>query len=178
MHVNCTLVSVLQCWIENNITNIKGTKLKEKRRTDRLTPAGRYEGMVDTIVQLFRVCASGVITPVEDPMNTKESFSDSICKEQIQMAGREFSAFISAVKELHGPEQAQLSAVDWLDESESMDSQPGSTSRDWRVTIAASARLANRLNAGRMIGHSPNTSTNTKVLTIPSSNCFAFAPLF
>ena len=41
-----------------------GTKLKEKRRTDRLTPAGRYEGMVDTIVQLFRVYASVVITLV------------------------------------------------------------------------------------------------------------------
>ena len=82
-------------------------------------------------------------------MNTKESFSNSICKEQMQMAEREFSAFISAVKELHGPEQAQLSAVDWLDELELMDSQPGSASRHWRaVTIAASARLANRLNAG------------------------------
>jgi len=30
------------------------------------------------------------------------------------MAEREFSAFISAVKELHGPEQAQLSAVEWM----------------------------------------------------------------
>jgi hypothetical protein len=82
-------------------------------------------------------------------MNTKESFSDSIYKGQMQMAEREFSAFISAVKELHGPEQAQLSAVDWLDELEFMDSQPGSTGRHWRVvTIVASARLANRLNAG------------------------------
>jgi hypothetical protein len=82
-------------------------------------------------------------------MNTKESFSNSICKEQTQMAERELSAFISAVKELFGPEQAQLSAVDWLDELELMDSPSGSTSRHWRaVTIAASARLANRLNAG------------------------------
>jgi len=38
-------------------------------------------------------------------MNTKESFSDSIYKGQMQMAEREFSAFISAVKELLGPEQ-------------------------------------------------------------------------
>jgi len=69
------------------------------------------------------------------------------------MAQREFSAFISAVKELHGPEQAQLSAVDLLDELELMDSQPGSTSRHWRaVTIAASARLANRLNPGPLGG--------------------------
>ena len=81
-------------------------------------------------------------------MNTKESFSNSICKEQMQMAEREFSAFISAVKELLIPDQAQLSAVDWLDELE-MDSRPESTSRDWRaVTIAASARLAKRMNAG------------------------------
>ena len=111
-------------------------------------------------------------------MNTKESFSDSICKKQTQMAEREFSAFISAVKELLGPEEARLSAVDWLDESELMDSQAGSTSRDWRaVTIAASARLANRVNSRHMIGHSPKTSTDTKLSTIPSSDCFAFAPL-
>ncbi|HLQ77666.1 MAG TPA: hypothetical protein VK210_09935 [Terriglobia bacterium] len=82
-------------------------------------------------------------------MNTKESFSNSICKAQTQMAERELSAFISAVKELFGPDQAQLSAVDWLDELELMDIPPGSTSRDWRaVTIVASVRLANRLNAG------------------------------
>jgi hypothetical protein len=66
------------------------------------------------------------------------------------MAEHELSVFISAVKELLGPEQAQLSAVDWLGELELMDSQPGSTNRDWQaVTIAASARLANRLNAGQ-----------------------------
>jgi hypothetical protein len=65
----------------------------------------------------------------------------------IRLAEREFSAFISAVKELLIPDQAQLSAVDWLDELEFMDGQPGSTRRHWRaVKIAASARLANRLN--------------------------------
>jgi hypothetical protein len=91
----------------------------------------------------------GIAETDEDPMNTKEWFSNSICKDQMQMAEREFSAFISAVKELHGPEQAQLSAMGWLDELELMDSQPGSRNRHWRaVTIAASARLANRLNAG------------------------------
>jgi hypothetical protein len=92
----------------------------------------------------------GIAQTDENPMNTKESFSNSICKEQMQMAEREFSAFISGVKELLGPDQAQLSAMDWLDELELMDSQPGSTDRHWRaVTIATSARLANRLNAGQ-----------------------------
>ena len=83
-------------------------------------------------------------------MNAKESISNSICMERTRMAEHELWAFISAVKELFGPDQAQLSAVDWLDELESMDIQPGSTSRDWRaVTMAAAARLANRLNAAR-----------------------------
>jgi len=91
----------------------------------------------------------GITETDEDLMNTKESLPNSICKDQPQMAEREFSAFIHAVKELLGPDQAELSALDWLDELELMDSQPGSTSRHWRaVTIAASARLANRLNAG------------------------------
>src|SRR5258708_20698333 len=76
-------------------------------------------------------------------MNTRESFSTSICKEQTLMAEREFSAFISAVKELLGPHQAQLSALDWLDELELMDSQPGTTNRHWRGgTIPAPARPA------------------------------------
>jgi hypothetical protein len=97
-----------------------------------------------------RLLVLGIAGTDEDPMNTKESLSTSICKERTLMAEREFSAFISAVKELLGPDQAQLSAMDWLDELELMDSQPGSTSRHWReVTIAASARLANRLNAAR-----------------------------
>jgi hypothetical protein len=91
----------------------------------------------------------GISETGEDPMDTKESVSNSICEEQMQMAEREFSAFTSAVKELFGPEQAQLSVVDWLAELELMDSQPVFTSRHWRaVTIAASARLANRLNPG------------------------------
>jgi len=80
-------------------------------------------------------------------MNEHESFSDSIYEEQTQLAERELSSFIAAVTELHGPEQASLSAKDWLDESESMDMPPVSTERNWRaVTIAASARLANRVS--------------------------------
>jgi hypothetical protein len=82
-------------------------------------------------------------------MGTKESSSNSVCKEQAQIGEREFSAFISAVKELFGSDQVQLSAEDWLDELGLMDGPPESSSRYWRaVTIAASARLANRLTAG------------------------------
>ena len=80
-------------------------------------------------------------------MNESELFSNSLYTDQMHLAERELSAFIAAVAELSGPEQARLSAEDWLDESELMDTPYRSTSRDWRtVTIAASARLATRLN--------------------------------
>jgi hypothetical protein len=64
------------------------------------------------------------------------------------MAERELGAFISAVTELFGSEKARLAAEDWLDELVLVETLPGLTSRDWRlITIAASARLANRVNA-------------------------------
>jgi len=78
----------------------------------------------------------------------------------MQMAEREFWAFISAVKELHGPEQAQFSAVDWLDELESMDSKPGSTSRHWRASRSRPRRdLQIDWTADRMIGLSMKASS-------------------
>ena len=80
-------------------------------------------------------------------MSTEEPFSDSIYEEQTCLAERELSSFIAAVTELYGPEQARLSAEDWLGESDLMDSPPRSEGRNWRsVTIAASSRLANRVN--------------------------------
>src|ERR1700678_3540214 len=86
----------------------------------------------------------------ENPMNTEESFGNSTYEDQIHLAERELTAFILAVTELFGPEQARLSAEDWVDESDLMDSPPRSTSRDWRaVTVAASARLASRLTVAR-----------------------------
>ena len=79
-------------------------------------------------------------------MNSDESSDHSTCADQIQLAEHELASFIGAVKELFGPEQALLSGDDWLDESELTDSPPRATCRDWRaVTVAASARLANRL---------------------------------
>ena len=66
------------------------------------------------------------------------------------MAERELSAFIRAVTELFGPEQAKRSTQDWFDEFDLIDCPPRSTDRDWRaVTVAASARLANRLTVAQ-----------------------------
>jgi hypothetical protein len=79
-------------------------------------------------------------------MRERDPFSDSIYEEQIHLAERELSSFIAAVKASYGPEQAKLSAEDWLEESELMDSPPRSETHNWRaVTIAASTRLANRV---------------------------------
>jgi hypothetical protein len=108
-------------------------------------------------------------------MNSDVSFDNSNCADQIHLAERELAAFIGAVAQLFGPEQARLSAEDWLDESELIDSPLRSTSRDWRaVTAAASARLANRLSVA-MPRRPPVASTDTTVSPIPSSNCLASA---
>lgn len=83
-------------------------------------------------------------------MHEPDLFSDSVYEEQAHLAEHELSSFIAAVKASYGPEQANISAQDWLDESDLMDSPPRSEVRNWRaVTIAASARLANRINVNR-----------------------------
>jgi hypothetical protein len=64
------------------------------------------------------------------------------------MGERELGAFMGAVTESFGSEQVRLAAGDWLDELSLMEVLPGSIGRDWRlITIAASARLGNRVNA-------------------------------
>jgi len=76
-----------------------------------------------------------------------KSFSNSLYTDQLHLAERELSAFIAAVSASYGREQAELSAEDWIAESELMDSPPRSEVRNWRaVTIAASARLASRVS--------------------------------
>lgn len=81
-------------------------------------------------------------------MNDSGPFSDSVYDDQTHVAERELSAFVNAVTELFGPEQARVAAEDWLEESDLVDDPPRSMIRDWRsVTIAASARLATRIDA-------------------------------
>src|SRR4051794_17165415 len=78
----------------------------------------------------------------------KERTSNEVptCVELMAMAQRELGTFLRAVTELFDSEQARLSAEDWLDELESVDSLPGLACDEWRrITIAAGARLASRL---------------------------------
>jgi hypothetical protein len=63
------------------------------------------------------------------------------------MAERELSAFFNAITQLFGPEQAELSAEDWLQELIEIDSLPTSA-REWRlITAIVSTRLSSRVNA-------------------------------
>lgn len=81
-------------------------------------------------------------------MNAPDSDRDPIYEEETLSAERELSSFIAAVTKLYGAKHARLSAEDWLEESDLVDSPSRSKERDWRaVTIAAANRLANRINA-------------------------------
>jgi len=83
-------------------------------------------------------------------MNAQPSLAAENYDEQLQRADQELAAFIGAVAKLYGSDQARLSAEDWLDEAKEMDRPPRAGARNWRaVTVAASARLANRLNETR-----------------------------
>jgi hypothetical protein len=91
---------------------------------------------------------------------------NSLYDNETRFAERELSAFISAATELFGPEQAKLAAEDWLEEFEPTDRSPRS------VTVAASARLANRLNIARHV--SPVPPIDTEVSPVLTSNWFSF----
>ena len=100
-------------------------------------------------------------------MANKQSFSNSTFAAETDRAERELSAFIGAVTELFGPEQARVSTEDWLDELTLMARPSRSKERKWRaVTIAATARLANRLNTATHPQIYSSASTDTKASPI------------
>lgn len=102
---------------------------------------------------------TSTIPEIEKVLDTVKSPQSASCAELMIMAELELAAFLSAVAELYGTEQAEVSAEVWLEELGVTNSLPGATSRDWRkVTVKALARLTNYLTA-------------TKVSAIPSSNC-------
>jgi hypothetical protein len=79
--------------------------------------------------------------------NEPPQYRNSICTELMIRAERELSAFIRAVAELFGPEQAALAAGEWLQGLEVM-TDPPSSPHEWRaLSIEVSARLAKRVNA-------------------------------
>ena len=108
-------------------------------------------------------------------MKSDESFDNSTCAEEIQLAERELASFIGAVKKLFGPEQARLSADDWLEEFELMDSPSRRTSRDSRaVTVAAAARLAGRLTVAQHHRTLLLVPADTRYRQCHRPNCLSF----
>jgi hypothetical protein len=105
------------------------------------------------------------------PLNEWKNSHSPANADLMVIAERELGAFIRAVTELFGPEQARLAADDWINELEFMDALPGPNRRDWgEVTVAAAAQLARRLNTG-VDRPTPRVAfTDTKVSPIPSSN--------
>jgi hypothetical protein len=82
-------------------------------------------------------------------MNTSVPISILPFEDRLKLAERELSAFFAAAETLFGPEQAKLSAEDWLDATEQVLGPNQPTSHDWRaVTIVASWRLAHRVIDG------------------------------
>jgi|SRR5579872_5141666 len=100
-------------------------------------------------------------------MANKQSFNNPIYAAEVDRAERELSAFIGAVTELFGPEQARVSIDDWFEELTLMDRPSRSKERKWRaVTIAATARLANRLDTATHPQIYSSASTDRKALPI------------
>jgi len=111
-------------------------------------------------------------------VNNQESFQSPAYSELVRRTERELGAFISAVTELYGAEQARLSAIDWLDQFESINDVPASTTHDWRlVTVRAAVCLVNRLHVKSTMSNIAAPPTDTNVSAIPSSNCSALRRL-
>ena len=99
-------------------------------------------------------------------LETREMLTDAETDRCSQLTSRfliqaekELSAFIRAVDELFGAEQARQSALDWIEELGRMDWPSGESIPDWRrATVAASARLGALLSD---CGHraAPNLSS-------------------
>jgi hypothetical protein len=69
------------------------------------------------------------------------------CAGVATTAEQELAAFFKAVMNLFGPELAELSADDWLNELTATEALPSSI-REWReITLKASTQLAARVNA-------------------------------
>jgi hypothetical protein len=69
------------------------------------------------------------------------------CVDMVSCGERELAAYILAVTELFGFEEAQLAAEDWLETVRVIDCHSPAYRQQWqRVTVTAAARLAYQLS--------------------------------
>ena len=75
-------------------------------------------------------------------MDAETDRCNQLASDFLILAEKELSAFIRAVEQLSGAEQARQSALDWIEELGRMDWPSGESTPDWRrATVSASARL-------------------------------------
>ena len=75
-------------------------------------------------------------------MDAETDRCNQLASDFLILAEKELSAFIRAVDQLFGAEQARQSALDWIEELGRMDWPSGESIPDWRrATVGASARL-------------------------------------
>lgn len=79
---------------------------------------------------------------LSEPSKNRDASGADITK----MAERELAAFVNAVAELFGAEQAELAARDWLRELNAAGDLPVTAREWWLVTVNAARRAANRPN--------------------------------
>jgi len=119
-------------------------------------------GGSDTFVQLALPDSFGTIVTVE----TVSSSLDQDCASWHTAAERELGAFLGAVTELFGADQARQAAEDWLEELELQETFPALL--NWRaITVNATIRLAQRLN---------RNDVDTKVSPLASFNYSGIKP--
>jgi len=87
---------------------------------------------------------------------------DQDCASWNKSAERELGAFLAAVTELFGADQARQAAEDWLDGLDLQETFPVNLNLR-PITVAAAIRLAQRLNG--------NADVDMKVSPPVSSNC-------
>jgi hypothetical protein len=88
-------------------------------------------------------------------INKPRNNHDLHCAGAMAMAERELAAFFSAVTELFGPELAEISAEEWLEELAATNNLP-SSAREWRrITHNICKRLAARWSALSVPAASP-----------------------
>ncbi len=89
------------------------------------------------------------------------------CTDLMRAAEQELAAFFLAVNESYGPEQAALSAEDWLHGLHTLGDAVDSIRGLRQITIDASSRLARRVNT-----RGPASSTiPTLGLCVSSISC-------
>ncbi len=88
-------------------------------------------------------------------INKPRNNRDPHCAGTMAMVERELAAFFSAVTELFGPDLAEVSVEEWLEELAATNSLP-SSAREWRrITLDICKRLAARFSALSVSSASP-----------------------